>query len=103
DDLAELLVDAQEAALDITVSDADPGVLERAAESLLALPQGILCSSAVQQNGHLVRGDAEQEPVDLGGEGLPRRTGNQHAPTGLDPERGADDPSHSASHRVRDR
>src|SRR4029077_1720959 len=41
-DLAELLVDAQEAALDITVSDADPRVLERAAEPLLALAQRFL-------------------------------------------------------------
>src|SRR5205823_8355049 len=49
DDLAELLVDAEEAALDITVSDADGRVLERAAEPLLALPKGILRASAVQQ------------------------------------------------------
>ena len=103
DDLAELLVDAQEAALEITVGDADPRVLERAAEPLLALPQGILRSSAVQQDGHLVRGDAEQEAVDLGGEVRPRRTGDQDAPTGLDPERGANDPSHPVSQRVRDR
>jgi len=37
-DLAELLVDAQEAALDITFGDAAPRVLERPAEPLLALP-----------------------------------------------------------------
>jgi hypothetical protein len=49
DDLAELLVDAQEAALEVTMSDADRN----------ALPPGILRSSAVQQNRHLVGGDAE--------------------------------------------
>src|SRR5258708_26304224 len=102
-DLAELLVDAQEAALDVTVGDADPGVLERAAEPLLALLQGVLRSSAVQQDGHLVRGDAQQEAVDLGGEVRPRRAGDQDAPTSLDPEPWADDPSHPAPQRVRDR
>src|SRR5439155_24473684 len=39
DDGAELLVHAQEAAVEILVADADGRVLERAAEPLLALPQ----------------------------------------------------------------
>ena len=42
DDLAVLLVDAQEAALGIHVGDADGRVLERAAEPLLALAQRLL-------------------------------------------------------------
>src|SRR5262249_12798902 len=103
DDGAELLVDAQEAAGGVYVGDADSRVLERAAEPLFALAQGVLRSSPVQQDGHPVRGDAEQEAVDLGGEVRPRRTGDQEATTGLDPERGADDPDHPAPQRVRDR
>src|SRR3954452_9264525 len=39
EDGAELLVHAQEAAVEMPVADADGGVLERAAEPLLALPQ----------------------------------------------------------------
>src|SRR5262245_20069086 len=42
DDGAELLVDAQEPALGVRVGDADRGVLERAAEPLLALAQRLL-------------------------------------------------------------
>src|SRR5262249_18896046 len=84
DELAAPPVAAQEAALEIPVGDAAPRVLERAAEPLLALPQGILRSSAIQQDGHLVRGDGQQEAVDLAGEVRSRRTGDQDAPTGLD-------------------
>ena len=47
DDVAELLVDPQEAARDILVGDADSGVLEGAAEPLLALAQRVLSSLEV--------------------------------------------------------
>ena len=47
DDGAELLVDAQEPALGVRVGDADRGVLERAAEPLLALAQRLLGPLAV--------------------------------------------------------
>ena len=41
EDGAELLVHAQEAAVEMPVADADGGVLERAAEPLLALAQSL--------------------------------------------------------------
>ena len=40
-DLAELLVDAEEPAVEVLVGDADGRVLERPAEPLLALAQGL--------------------------------------------------------------
>ncbi len=42
DDLAEALVDAEQATVGILVGDADGGVLERAAEPRLALPERFL-------------------------------------------------------------
>ena len=54
DDLAVLLVDAQEAAVGVLVGDADGGVLEGAAEPLLALAQRLL--------GPLEVGDVDAGP-----------------------------------------
>ena len=76
DDLAHLLVDAQEAALGVDVGNADGRVLERAAEPLLALAQRLLsplpiADIARQRHRELAPRLAKRLDADFDGEDRP--------------------------------
>ena len=63
------------------------GMVHERPEPLLAGPQRLLGPPAFEQEGRLVRTDAEQEAVDFGGEVRPSRTGDQDPAALPAPER----------------
>src|SRR5262249_56591796 len=74
DDGAEFLVEAQQAPIELPVPDADPRVLERAAEPLLALAQRVL--------GPLALGDVDAR---AGEAERPAVGVSHHHPAGQEP------------------
>src|SRR5437660_573442 len=88
DDAAKLLVDAEEAAFAITEGDADRRVLERAAEPLLAFPQGCFGALALEHRRCLVGAHAEKQTVFFARKSRLLRTRDQYPILSVAPDGG---------------
>src|SRR5207302_11026059 len=102
DDAAKLLVDAEEAAFDITECDADRRVLERAAEPLLAFPQGCFGALALEYCRRLVGAHAEEQTVFFAGKAGLLRARDQYPVSSVVPNGDDDQACRPAPCGVRD-